>query len=532
MLPRWPVKTPAEHSASLARISSSLRAQDAISAFAGGALPHTILSSCQGTLLDMLDTRAVLPLRAACKDAAAAVAQHPWDDLSTVIQGNLGPALLQAAPGWAPGVQKGAWRACFPRARGACVSGRRAAPVVDADFAHLAGLQHLNMSYCRSVTDAAFPLLGGSLRALDMRHCRQAALTDAAFAHLQGLHSLYCDGCSQLSDAALAHLVPPGGGASTLRVLSMRSCRQFTDAGFAHLRGLRTLDMQGCYQATITDAAFEPLAGSLRSLNMSECRQAGITDAAFAHLRGCQELSMSRCHQLTSAALARLGPGLVALDISYCKQPELGDAAFEALRGSIRRLEMTGCCQDTITDAAFAHLAGIQSLDMSECSQATITDAAFVHLAGIQRLAMRKCCQAGITDAAFAPLAGSIEDLSIVLCSQVGITDAAFAHFGPSVKKLDMAECTQRVRGWRARRGGGRGRSFALAARAGSLPRPFFFPLSPAPFLHTHALADHYRRRLSAPEGRTRAELEPVHAGHHHHCRAGAPGGAQGNQAA
>jgi len=47
----------AEHTAKFKRISASLLPQNAICAFAGGPLPHTILSSCQGTLLSMFDNR-------------------------------------------------------------------------------------------------------------------------------------------------------------------------------------------------------------------------------------------------------------------------------------------------------------------------------------------------------------------------------------------------------------------------------------------------------------------------------------------
>jgi hypothetical protein len=137
---------PAQQHAALARISSSRRPQDAIAAFAGGALPHTILSCCHNALLAMFTTKAVLPFRATCRDAAAAVAAHAWDDWDTLIHGNLGPTLLPS------GMPRGAWRGCFPRARGANVSGQwrggRRTPVTDADFVHLAGLQRLNMSNC------------------------------------------------------------------------------------------------------------------------------------------------------------------------------------------------------------------------------------------------------------------------------------------------------------------------------------------------------------------------------------------------
>ena len=120
---------------SFARLSSSLRPQDAICAFAGGALPHTILSCCHGTLLGMFDTQAVLPLRATCSDALAAVAAHPWEDMGTEILGSFAH-----------------WRACFPSARCGNVHWfdwslgvARSAPATEEDFDHLSGLWGLSL---------------------------------------------------------------------------------------------------------------------------------------------------------------------------------------------------------------------------------------------------------------------------------------------------------------------------------------------------------------------------------------------------
>ena len=180
------------------RLSASRGALGPLAAFAGGALPSTILSACAGALLPLLSSRAVLPLRAACKEAAAAVAQHPWEDSETVIHGRLG-----------------AWRACLPRARAANVAqaaqrggeAGRAAPLLDADFVHLEGLRELNMKRCTGVTDAAFAHLRG-IRTLDMSWCDQDAITDGAFAHLPGIHTLKMGACTQegITDAAFEHL--------------------------------------------------------------------------------------------------------------------------------------------------------------------------------------------------------------------------------------------------------------------------------------------------------------------------------------
>ncbi len=150
-------------------------------------------------MLDMFDTAAVLPLRATCRDAVAAVAAHPWDDLETVICGNVGPALLPA--------------------------GRPA-----------------------SRTQLSCPLRASSL---EMSYCTHATITDAAFVPLAGIQSLTMHGCTQ----ATIHrrcLCAPGGNQVT--------------------------------QATITDAAFASLAG-IQRLNMLSCREAIIASARAAGLR-------------------------------------------------------------------------------------------------------------------------------------------------------------------------------------------------------------------------------------------------------
>ena len=167
------------------------------------------------------------------------------------------------------------------------------------------------------------------------RNRRAAPVVDADFVHFEGLRELYMD-----------------------------SCRDVTDAAFAHLHEIHTLDMSGCNQQAITDAAFAHLAG-IQRLCIRFCSQDTITDAAFAHLRGIQLLNMGGCRQLT-------------------------DAAFVHLRG-IHTLYMWFCYQPAITDAAFVHLRGIHTLVMDSCNQATITGATLSSLKGTAVLSMRNC---------------------------------------------------------------------------------------------------------------------------------------------
>ena len=180
-------------------------------------------------------------------------------------------------------------------------------------------------------------------------------------------------------DADFVHI--RGDARAQLHTVNMTLCLTVTDAAFVHLRGIDTLSMWGCNQATITDAAFVHLTG-IQSLSMTGCRQ--ITDAAFKNLCGIQKLNMAFCDQATDAAFGHLR-GIKSLNIFGCYQATITDAAFVHLSG-IQELYMSGCDQETITDAAFEHLQGIQVLYMSGCNQATITDEAIAQLVGIRTL--------------------------------------------------------------------------------------------------------------------------------------------------
>jgi hypothetical protein len=185
---------------------------------------------------------------------------------------------------------------------------------------------------------------------------RSTPVEDADFAHLNGLRELNMAGCRAVTDAAFAHL-------RGICTLDMSDCDQpaITDAAFVHLRGIHALDMSYCWQSTITDAAFAHLAG-VQQLSIWGCDQATLTDAAFAHLRGIQLLNMSFCRQLTDAAFVHLR-GIHTLYMRFCDQPAISDAAFVHLRG-IHTLVIESCNQATLTGVGFAHLQGIRALGM------------------------------------------------------------------------------------------------------------------------------------------------------------------------
>ena len=61
-----------------------------------------------------------------------------------------------------------------------------------------------------------------------------------------------------------------GDARARLHTVDMSECHRVTDAAFVHLRGIQSLDMPYCNQATITDAAFVHLRG-IKSLSMNGC---------------------------------------------------------------------------------------------------------------------------------------------------------------------------------------------------------------------------------------------------------------------
>ena len=98
---------------------------------AGGDGADSILATLSradgcNVLLKLLTLTDATALRGVCREAREAVAGYPWEDTSTVIK------------------SFARWRACFPNAARVDISGFR--DVTDADFAHLRGVRHVNMS--------------------------------------------------------------------------------------------------------------------------------------------------------------------------------------------------------------------------------------------------------------------------------------------------------------------------------------------------------------------------------------------------
>ena len=344
------------------------------------------------------------------------------------------------------------WRERFPDANylniGGGVGGR-GRTISEDDFQYFAGLEYLDISYCRGeFTEAAFAHLRG-IHTLNISHVlfregeeddwsnitenffphlrgihtlvmwRCTGITDAAFVHLRGIHTLDMSFCRSITDAAFVHL-------AGIHTLIMQGCEQLTDSCFVHLRGIHTLDMNSC--TSITNNAFENLRG-IKVLDMQRCPD--ITDDAFQHLKGIESLNMIICFGITDEAFIYLR-GIHTLMIDGCGH--LNGSGFQYLSG-IHTLRMSDCIN--ITDNALAHIRGIHTLDIRACH---ITDAAFVHLEGIHTLLMGGFPH--ITDAAFVHLRG-IHTLDISNWGDgIDITDAIFVNLN-GINTLNMQFCNK-----------------------------------------------------------------------------------------
>jgi hypothetical protein len=197
----------------------------------------------------------------------------------------------------------------------------------------------------------------GSLQGLTLRRCRQ--VTDASLAHLHGFSQLFfldLRRCDRLTDAGLA----PLRSLTALRSLDLRHCLGVTEAGLAQLRrltSLRSLDLGYCLE--VTDAALDHLGhlASLRSLDLANCWQ--VTDAGLASLGGLsalQALDLGNCDQVTDAGLAHVGhlTSLRSLDLGSCRQ--VTDAGLAHLHGLVGlcSLDLFGC--DRVTEAGLTAL--------------------------------------------------------------------------------------------------------------------------------------------------------------------------------
>lgn len=352
-------------------------------------------------LLDFIDTRDATQLRLCSVEYRDAVAAHPWADTNT------------------PVLDMDAWRACFPRARGAAVTGAlaHAEAVMAPPAAH-----SLSLACCTSAglneAWAARHLGGRRLVSLRLPGCELAPDVLAALAG-SGVQEVDLLGCRlrsrHLTEADLAHVA----SATSLRLARCLGARLGAGA-FKALTRLVKLDVTAC--GGVTDAAFRGgHLPALRVLDVSLCPR--LTDAALAELGGLTSLTMQACPGITLDAVAARLPRLTHLDISH-HPPSLTADAMRRLSPALAELVAVGVrLADRDVRALFereGRAETLRVLDVSECHG--WTDAVVPLLGGLRELRMARCYQREVTAGGLEPLVGRVARVDVTGCSQLPIT--------------------------------------------------------------------------------------------------------------
>lgn len=297
----------------------------------------------------------------------------------------------------------------------------------------LSNLQHLDLSRCLGVTDAALarwlragllPLLG----TLNLSSCEEiadGALTALA-SHSPHLRALTLSKCRRVSDVGLLAVLR---ACPHLQRLVLANCT-VSDASVAHIallcRELVELDLACCER--VSDVSIRSIVQGCRSLeNLSLEELPQLTEAGLLsvgeHASSLHTLRVGHCKVITDASLARISLGcplMRTVDLSYCNSltvagvqraldawPTLrililrGFVAFASTGLEHARLEVLNASwSKNLDDAGLLHTAQacprLSALDIAWCTR--ISDVAIhrlaqkpAHASALRLLNLRGC---------------------------------------------------------------------------------------------------------------------------------------------
>lgn len=298
-------------------------------------LTHVALDGCATVSQLAFDALAnaaqLLSLSArGCPGPTEVLLARAWPLLERFASDSLDDTLLRSfllAGSAKPDAAKGGWRANQLRALD--VSGSR---VTDASIKLLATdfgqLEELLVAGCAGVSapvvaDAVVQVYD-RLRVLDVSDVGgvgRAALLSVLRRGFPALRVLRLGRVgtpdTSVSDEALGWIAQ---GCSGLEELSLRGCRDFTDAGVRSLSvactRLQRIDLSHC--PTVTRPAIVALADhchDVRSLNLAFCRLVGDISCVAAGMPLLQHLDLHECSNVADVAVIRIASTLPALQV-------------------------------------------------------------------------------------------------------------------------------------------------------------------------------------------------------------------------
>jgi hypothetical protein len=180
----------------------------------------------------------------------------------------------------------------------------------------------------------------------------------------------------------LERLLPERMKYLTQRVTEVYGWETMTDAGLAHLVGMKQMQVLWPDDTQITDAGLAYLAG-MKQMQYLLLPNMRISDAGLAHLAGMKQMQ-----------------------VLWLEDTQITDAGLAHLAGmtQMQRLQRLWLNNTQITDAGLAHLAGMTQMQYLFLTDTQITDAGLVHLAGMTQLQYLDLDHTRITDAGIQKL--------------------------------------------------------------------------------------------------------------------------------
>ncbi|MGH7140721.1 MAG: leucine-rich repeat domain-containing protein [Pirellulales bacterium] len=203
------------------------------------------------------------------------------------------------------------------------------------------------------------------------------------------------------------------------------------------LRGLSRLEL-GVGKALDEDMPFVGALGSLITLNAS---YADITDAGLAHLTGLRRLESLNLNftGITDAGLVHLSQ-LRQLEDLNLSQNRVGDAGLASL-GDLRRLKTLDLSFTDVTGPGLRHLTAMHDLENLDMDFTKLGPGGLEHLPSLPRLKSISLQGTAVGDAGLSVLAGlpNLENLNL---HWTMVTDAGLASIGSltKLKQLDLSE--------------------------------------------------------------------------------------------
>lgn len=338
------------------------------------------------------------------------------------------------------------------------VSGKN---VRDAAVLHLArtcsALRLLELPGANLVTEAAVAALARFcplLTSLALPACRRLTLESGLEAQpMANLQHLDLSRCLGITDAALARALR-AGLLPLLATLNLASCEEVADAALAalaaHSPHLRSLTLAKCRR--VTDAGLLAVIRACPHLQRLVLTNCHVTDASVAHLatacRELVELDLACCERVTDVSVRSIVQGCTALELLSLEElpqlTELGIAAVGEHSAALHTFRVGHC--KVLTDAGLARLSAgcprMRSVDLSYCNALTV--------AGVQRAldawpSLRVLILRGF--AALASTGLEHARLEVLNASwSKNLDDGALlhtAHACPRLTSLDIAWCTR-----------------------------------------------------------------------------------------